>query len=52
MGTAGPVGSCDSPDFAVRWEAAPVAAGMLARAPRATGKRRSTWLAVDKGWLK
>jgi hypothetical protein len=29
-----------------------VTAGMLARAPRATGTRRSTWLAVDKGWLK
>ena len=27
-------------------------AGMLARAPSATGKRRSDWLAVDKGWLK
>jgi phage terminase large subunit GpA-like protein len=33
-------------------EPAPVTAGMLARAPRATGTRRSTWLAVDKGWLK
>jgi hypothetical protein len=26
--------------------------GMLVRVPRATGNRRSTWLAVDKGWLK
>jgi hypothetical protein len=33
-------------------EPAPVTAGMLARAPRATGTRRSTWLALDKGWLK
>lgn len=33
-------------------EATPVTAGMLARVPMATGKRRSDWLAVDKGWLK
>ena len=33
-------------------EPAPVTAGLLARAPRTIGKRRSTWLAVDKGWLK
>ena len=33
-------------------EPAPVTAGLLARAPRATGNRRSTWLAVGKGWLK
>src|ERR1700731_3748640 len=33
-------------------EPAPVTAGLLARAPRATGTRRSPWLAVDKGWWK
>jgi phage terminase large subunit GpA-like protein len=33
-------------------EPAPVTAGMLVRALRGTGTRRSTWLAVDKGWLK
>ncbi len=33
-------------------EPAPVTAGMLAGAPRAAGPRRSTWLAVDKGWWK
>ena len=32
-------------------EPAPVTAGLLARASPATGTRRSTWLAVDKGWL-
>ena len=33
-------------------EPASATAGLLGRAPRATGTRRSTWLAVDKGWLK
>jgi phage terminase large subunit GpA-like protein len=27
-------------------------AGVLARVPAAAGKRRSDWLAVDKGWLR
>jgi phage terminase large subunit GpA-like protein len=35
-----------------RDETTPMTAGVLARAPRATGKRRSNWLVVDKGWLK
>jgi hypothetical protein len=35
-----------------RDETTPMTAGLLARAPRATGKPRSTWIAVDKGWLK
>ena len=27
-------------------------AGVLARAPSVAGRRRSDWLAVDKGWLR
>ena len=33
-------------------EAQGLTAGVLARAPAAAAKRRSDWLAVDKGWLR
>jgi phage terminase large subunit GpA-like protein len=32
-------------------EMSPVTAGVLGRPPPATGKRRSTWLDLDQGWL-